>query len=79
MSKIKEIAIDQMNYCVEIAETVDRLIELTKVYCERFENLILDDSSFLQGEETLSRCLNVNTGVVGFIKVCPEQLIVQLR
>lgn len=79
MSKIKEIAIDQMNDCVEIAETVDRLIHLSNVYCERYGNLILDNPFLTQGEETLSRCLNINTGVVGFLKVCPEQLIVQLR
>lgn len=79
MSKIKEIAIDQMNDCVEIAESVQQLVRLSNAYFERYGNLFLDNSFLTQGEETLSRCLNINTGVVSVLKVCPKQLVVQLR
>lgn len=79
MSKIKEIAIDQMNDCVEIAETVEQLIGLSNAYFERYGNLFLDNSLLTQSEKTFSRHLNINTGVVGILKICPEQLVVQFR
>jgi hypothetical protein len=79
MSKIKQIAIDQMNDCVEIAESVEHLLKLSNDYCERYGNLILDNSLLTQSEKTLSRHLNINTGVVGILKICPEQLVVQFR
>ncbi len=79
MSKIKEIAIDQMNDCVEIAKTVEQLIGLSNAYFEHYEHLFLDNPLLTQSEKTLSCCLNINTGIVGFIKICPEQLVVQLR
>lgn len=79
MGKIKDLAVEQRNHIVQIAESAEHLKVLMEAYVDNYGGLILDNSFVAQSEETPRRSFNIDTGIVSFVEIAPKQLIVQFR
>ena len=80
MSKLKELSIEEANDLTEIAAKADDLKALVDKVCVKYNKLRLSNDCSPSKLEKASGCrLNINTGIVGFLEVGPEQLTVQFR
>lgn len=77
---MSQIAIEQANDLVEIACLVYALKVLCENFNKKYDRLIIsNDITLSQLEKATYRRLNVNVGIVSFLEIGPEQLIVQFR
>lgn len=80
MSKIKALAIEAQNASIEIASKIAEAVDLIRSFQSKYGSLVQsDDPAFSQLEKTFDRRLNIDAGIVRFVEIGPEQLLVQLR
>lgn len=77
---MSQIAIEEANDLVEIASHVDALKVLYEDFNKKYDRLIIsNDITPSQLEKATCRRLNINVGIVSFLEIGSEQLIVQFR
>ncbi len=80
MSHFKNLAIEQQNDCMEIAEKLEAAKKCIEVYQFKYAHFFPSEDTLLsEGEKAFGCRLHINAGIVGIIENSPKQLIVQFR